>query len=156
MHLVIKSVIMIKLHPIISVVEINTTSLLIYLAFSLLLIQMIYFLIKEQKQILDITLSDVTALDDGSYHVVWGYNNKSKKAIHVDHKESSLLVSQGGILLLSKHPPIHFEKGNHPKVMEMIALDGTEIEWVVKEEKRKVVIDKKIAQYKKGSEMVDE
>lgn len=143
-----ETVVVIELYPIINNVENNSTSLIVYLALTILVMQMLVYLIKDHTSNLIITLNNVTALDDGSYHVVWGYNNKSGKAIHVNHKESSLLVSQGGILLLSKHPPIHFEKGNHPNAMEMIALVGSEIEWVVKEEKKKVVIDKEITHQK--------
>lgn len=90
--------------------------------------------VRNQMQI---TLNSVTALEESSYYIVCGYNNKSDKVIYVDYKECNILVTQSGILLLSNHPPIYFEKRKYPKVMKMIALFGSEIEWAVKEEEAK-------------------
>ena len=128
-----------KIH-VISIVAFKSYTMF-YFAFGIgLFLLALYFLLQE-KQTMDIIVSDAVLLDDGSYYLRWGYNNRSGKSFQVDPSESSILVLQGGALLLSKQPPHTFLKGKHLDVMEMIALEGSEIEWYVKNNKKKICIN---------------
>ncbi len=143
------------LHPIISVVSINESTLILYFMFMALFVVMVTIVYKFNNNPIEVFVSNIQVLDDGTYHIIWGYHNKSSRTYHVDYKESNILVSRGAALLLSNHPPIHFEKGKHSMGMEMVALDGSEIEWLIKDKGKKVSIDYEYKK-KKGSEKVDE
>lgn len=130
---------MIKQSQLISIVSAQEQTMLYFaLAMTLLVIVVIFY--KQNEQAIDIIVSSKKLLADGSYYLRWGYNNKTGKPIHVDQSESSLVVTRGGALLLSKRPPHHFRKGKDLNAMEMIVLDGSEVEWFIKDNKKKVYV----------------
>lgn len=132
---------------VLSVISLNSNSV-IYVTISFALFLLMFTFINRVKTI-DIIINDVLLLDDGSYYLSLGYNNTTGDNVSVANSESSVVVSHGGILLLSKQPPTYFLKGKHSKALEMVALEGSEITWFIKDNKKKINVSPKVLK-KKG------
>ncbi|NLA78527.1 MAG: hypothetical protein GX845_03130 [Erysipelothrix sp.] len=135
---------------IISVISLDSTSIM-YVTIIFALLLLVYLIIKRVSAI-HIIINDVLLLNDGSYYLSWGYNNTTGVDVSVAPSESSILVDHGGVLLLSKQPPTYFLKGNHPKAMEMVALEGSEVTWFIKDSKKKIQVNQKVLE--KGKEKI--
>jgi hypothetical protein len=122
-------------------VEMNSSSTLLIILVVVIAGQLIWWVWSNQRRNLTAVINEVEALEDGSYCISWGYINNTGKPIHLHHKESSLLVSNGAVLLLGNQPPYQFEKGKHNQVMKMVALENTEVEWIIKDKRTKLVVN---------------
>jgi hypothetical protein len=122
-------------------VEVNSSTSVLIILVVVIAGQLIWWVYSNQRRNLTAIINQVEALDDGSYCISWGYINNTGKPIHLHHKESSLLVSNGAVLLLGNQPPYQFEKGEHNQVMKMVALENTEVEWIIKDKRTKLVVN---------------
>lgn len=141
MYIVLISLLASTFKEIASIVEIDSSNaLLIILVVVVIAGQLLWLVWPDQKGNLTAVINQVEALEDGSYCISWGYINNTGKPIFLHHKESSLLVSNGAVLLLGNQPPYQFEKGEHQQVMKMVALENTEVEWIIKGQRKKLVV----------------
>ena len=129
------------LKQLISVIKLDSPSFLIIIIMIVIIGQLMWWSWTNRKRYFKAMINDVEQLEDGSYCISWGYINNTGKPIFLHHKESSLVVSNGAILLLGGQPPYQFETGEHRQVMKMVALENTEVEWVIKEKRTKVVVN---------------
>lgn len=86
------------------------------------------------------TIDSIDILDDGSYCIVWGYINNHPSEIRLNKGESCLQISNGAALIVGNQPPHEFQKGRQKEALKVIALENTEIEWLIKNKKKKIVL----------------
>lgn len=140
MYIVLISLLASSFREIANIVEINSSNGLLIILVVVIAGQLIWWIWSNQHKNLKAVINQVEALEDGSYCISWGYINNTGKPIFLHHKESSLLVSNGAVLLLGNQPPYRFEKGEHHQVMKMVALENTEVEWIIKDQRTKLVV----------------
>jgi len=150
MRIVLDMILASTLKQLISVIELNSPSYLVIIIMLMIIGQLLWWSWTNRKSYLKATINDVEQLEDGSYCISWGYINNTGKPIFLHHKESSLVVSNGAILLLGGQPPYQFDTGEHRQVMKIVALENTEVEWVIKEKRTKVVVNNKHKKRKEG------
>jgi len=83
---------------------------------------------------------------DGTYTIIWGYNNRKRRKYKVSQDDSKMTVFAGAILkaeLIKPNediaiPPIEFEKGKIQAVFKTVVQEGSIIEWEIKSRKKKI------------------
>lgn len=138
------------LRQIVSVIGLESPSLLIFIIILVIAGQFGWWIWSNQKRDLKPVINDLEQLPDGSYAISWGYINKTGKPIYLQHKESSVVVTDGAILLLGSQPPYQFDTGEHHRVMKMVALENTIVEWIIKGKRKRVVVNTTTVNKKKG------
>ena len=150
MYIVLVDIVSLILKQIINGVDMDSPSYLFILVILVIIGQLVWWSWSNRKRYFKAIINDVEQLEDGSYCISWGYINKTGKPIYLHHKESSLIVSNGAILLLGGQPPHQFDIGEHHQVMKMVALENTEVEWIIKDKRTKVVVNTMSSDKKKS------
>ncbi|MGI5848985.1 MAG: hypothetical protein ACOX8Q_02775 [Christensenellales bacterium] len=87
---------------------------------------------------------------DGTYTIIWGYNNRKRRIYKVSQDDSKLTIFAGTILkteLIKPSediaiPPIEFEKGRMEAAFKTVVEAGSIIEWKIKNKKIKIDLNK--------------
>lgn len=141
MYIVLINLVNTTLKQLASVIVLDYPSFLIIVVLVVIIGQLVWWSWTNRNRYFKAIINGVEALEDGSYCISWGYINNTGKPIFLHHKESSLVVSNGAILLLGDQPPYQFDTGKHNQVMKMVALENTEVEWIIKDKRTKVVVN---------------
>lgn len=87
---------------------------------------------------------------DGTYTIIWGYNNRKRRKYKVSQDDSKMTVLAGAILkteLINPSddiaiPPREFEKGKMEAEFKTVVEAGSIIEWKIKNKKKKIDLNK--------------
>jgi len=94
--------------------------------------------------------SEIMKNADGTYTIIWGYNNRRHRKYKVSQADSKITVLAGAILkaeLIKPSenmaiPPIEFEKGKIQAAFKTVVQEGSIIQWKIKRRKKKVDLNR--------------